>query len=357
MRNGRICICRSIWHFSISARRPGGSSPCYPSPAGGNRIASDAGSLARFEEENPVLRDFEPDVEALLVNRVGPRREYYRVPIDECYKLVGLIRTHWRGLSGGAKSGKKSAILRRIEQTRSNPPEQDPLPDLHFHGDRAEAGAVRGQAAAGFQAARHPMRSCPSRSMRRCAPLPDSHRSGAGAVMTAPEQERLLDLFDEPSRWGQTLRPMLWTHASVVVPPFNGATLPSTCPCLHLRLQRGRDQVFLRPGGRRNSALPAFQRHDVLMKARTGLASRADSLGQGSNLSPAGALWKEMMEHVLSQHRLALPAQDVFDRLVLTSRFTDLEEHWKSFRCRDRGRRRFEKPWLPPVLEGEQVDP
>jgi hypothetical protein len=29
--------------------------------------------------------------------------EYYLVPIDECYKLVGLIRTHWRGLSGGTE--------------------------------------------------------------------------------------------------------------------------------------------------------------------------------------------------------------------------------------------------------------
>ena len=43
----------------------------------------------------------EPDVEALLVNRIGEARECYRVGIDECYKLVGLIRTHWRGLSGG----------------------------------------------------------------------------------------------------------------------------------------------------------------------------------------------------------------------------------------------------------------
>jgi hypothetical protein len=25
------------------------------------------------------------------------------VPIDECYKLVGLIRAHWRGLSGGTE--------------------------------------------------------------------------------------------------------------------------------------------------------------------------------------------------------------------------------------------------------------
>jgi hypothetical protein len=35
------------------------------------------------------------------VNRVAGARDYYRVGIDECYKLVGLIRLHWRGLSGG----------------------------------------------------------------------------------------------------------------------------------------------------------------------------------------------------------------------------------------------------------------
>jgi hypothetical protein len=39
------------------------------------------------------------------------------------------------------------------------------------------------------------------------------------------EQEYLQDLFGEPERWGQTLRGMLWTHASVVVPPFIGTTL------------------------------------------------------------------------------------------------------------------------------------
>jgi len=40
-------------------------------------------------------------VEALLVNRVRGTREHFLVPIDECYRLVGLIRMHWRGLSGG----------------------------------------------------------------------------------------------------------------------------------------------------------------------------------------------------------------------------------------------------------------
>ncbi len=46
------------------------------------------------------------------------------------------------------------------------------------------------------------------------------------------EQERLLDLFGAPERWSRTLRAMLWTHASVTVPPFRGSTavdIPVPC--------------------------------------------------------------------------------------------------------------------------------
>ena len=42
---------------------------------------------------------------------------------------------------------------------------------------------------------------------------------------TPENQERLLDLFGEASRWGQTLRNLLWTHANLVVPSFKGTTL------------------------------------------------------------------------------------------------------------------------------------
>jgi Family of unknown function (DUF6084) len=35
------------------------------------------------------------------------------------------------------------------------------------------------------------------------------------------EQQRLADLFGEPSRWGETLRALLWTNTSIVVPPFD----------------------------------------------------------------------------------------------------------------------------------------
>lgn len=45
-------------------------------------------------------------------------------------------------------------------------------------------------------------------------------------------EARLLELFGEPQRWGETLRSMLWTHSNVIVPRFSGTTvaeLPITC--------------------------------------------------------------------------------------------------------------------------------
>jgi len=79
----------------------------YPSPAGATESQLPLDTWSDLVEQNPALADMESDVEALLVNRLGPARgysapEYYLLPIDECYKLVWLIRAHWRGLSGGA---------------------------------------------------------------------------------------------------------------------------------------------------------------------------------------------------------------------------------------------------------------
>jgi hypothetical protein len=46
------------------------------------------------------------------------------------------------------------------------------------------------------------------------------------------EKERLLDLFGEPDRWNRTLRSLLWTHASTVIPSFTGsATVDLQVPC------------------------------------------------------------------------------------------------------------------------------
>jgi hypothetical protein len=75
----------------------------YPGPAGATESLLALESWDEIVQHNPILLDMEPDVEALLVHRVGSVRAYYLVPIDTCYKLVGLLRTHWRGLSGGTE--------------------------------------------------------------------------------------------------------------------------------------------------------------------------------------------------------------------------------------------------------------
>jgi hypothetical protein len=75
----------------------------YPSPGGATESQPPPEAWQHLQEDNPVLRELDPDVEALLVYRVGAAREHYRVPIDECYKLVGLVRTTWKGLSGGVQ--------------------------------------------------------------------------------------------------------------------------------------------------------------------------------------------------------------------------------------------------------------
>ncbi len=74
----------------------------YPSPAGATESLLDLAAWSDIAANNPVLKGMEGDVEGLLVNRMNGANLHFLAPIDECFRLVGLIRTHWRGLSGGA---------------------------------------------------------------------------------------------------------------------------------------------------------------------------------------------------------------------------------------------------------------
>ncbi len=73
----------------------------YPSPAGPTESLLTLDAWESLVRQNPRLQAMQSDVEALLVNRAQGRREYFLAPIDACYELVGTIRVHWRGLSGG----------------------------------------------------------------------------------------------------------------------------------------------------------------------------------------------------------------------------------------------------------------
>ena len=73
----------------------------YPSPMGATESQLDLAAWGLLVAEEPLLDTLEPDTEALLVNRARGARRHWLVPIDECFSLVGLIRTRWRGLTGG----------------------------------------------------------------------------------------------------------------------------------------------------------------------------------------------------------------------------------------------------------------
>jgi len=48
------------------------------------------------------------------------------------------------------------------------------------------------------------------------------------------EQQRLLEVFGEPHRWGQTLRSLLWAHTTLQVPRFSGSTVVDMpIPCTY----------------------------------------------------------------------------------------------------------------------------
>jgi hypothetical protein len=50
---------------------------------------------------HPSLRALQPEVDALLIHRLGPEPECFLVPRDEANRLTALLQQNWRGLSGG----------------------------------------------------------------------------------------------------------------------------------------------------------------------------------------------------------------------------------------------------------------
>lgn len=91
-------------NLAFFVRQPnGGTQAMYPSPAGPMESLIGLPAWDALCAGDPDLAGMEPDVEALLVNRIGEQPAYFIVPIDACYRLIGLIRTKWRGLSGGGE--------------------------------------------------------------------------------------------------------------------------------------------------------------------------------------------------------------------------------------------------------------
>lgn len=97
------------------------------------------------------------------------------------------------------------------------------MPDLNFQVEGVEAVPFAAAPLLGFRlrATNLPAEEQINSVALRCQVMIEVTRRR----YSPRDQERLFELFGEPERWGQTLRNMLWTHASVVVPSFTGDTL------------------------------------------------------------------------------------------------------------------------------------
>jgi hypothetical protein len=88
----------------------------YPSPAGPVESELDLSAWEELVALNAELQTLEPEAEALVVHAAGKPPKYAIVPTDEAYRLAGLIKAAWEGISGG--SGPEQAVERFFEELR-----------------------------------------------------------------------------------------------------------------------------------------------------------------------------------------------------------------------------------------------
>ena len=88
--------------FFLHSSVIGGILACYPGPAGATESELDLDAWADGVGAGRLAGLLEPDVEALLVRREPAA--CLLVPIDACYRLVGLVRRAWRGFDGGTEA-------------------------------------------------------------------------------------------------------------------------------------------------------------------------------------------------------------------------------------------------------------
>ena len=129
------------------------------------------------------------------------------------------------------------------------------------------------------------------------------------------EQEKMLDLFGEPERWGQTLKTMLWTHASTVVSPFQNTTtvdLPVNCT---FDFNVAGTKYF---AGLEDGEIPLLLLFSgtVFYEAEDGAIQVAQiSWSKEAQFRLPVSVWREMMEHYYPNSAWLILRRDAFERL------------------------------------------
>lgn len=131
----------------------------------------------------------------------------------------------------------------------------------------------------------------------------------------AAEQERLFEVFGEPSGWGRTLRSLLWTHANLQVHPFSGSTvadMPITCT-YDLEVVAAK-YLYALEGG--EVPLEFLFSGTVFYTGEDGrLQTARISWEKEAEYRMPVRLWKEMMDHYFPNSAWIRLHKDAFDRL------------------------------------------
>ncbi len=132
---------------------------------------------------------------------------------------------------------------------------------------------------------------------------------------SAIEGERLRDLFGEKDRWGHTLRPLLWTHASTTIPAFSDKNeMELTVPCT-FDFNVGAAKYFY---AIRNESVPlCFQFSGTVFYQTPAGGLQIDQIGwnQESRFQLPAAVWHEMMDHYYPDSAWLRIGRDAFDKL------------------------------------------
>jgi hypothetical protein len=129
------------------------------------------------------------------------------------------------------------------------------------------------------------------------------------------EQERLLEVFGEPHRWGNTLRSLLWTHTTLQVPRFSGSTVVDMpIPCTYdLEVVAAKYFYALEDGEVPLEFLFSGTVYYVEEGGRLQIARI--SWEKEAEFRLPVRLWKEMMERYFPNTAWLRLHRDAFDRL------------------------------------------
>ncbi|HEY0763975.1 MAG TPA: DUF6084 family protein [Pyrinomonadaceae bacterium] len=133
---------------------------------------------------------------------------------------------------------------------------------------------------------------------------------------SATEQEQLFELFGEPERWGRTLRSMLWTHTSAVVPPFQGETvIELPVPCT-FDFNIAATKYF---AGLEDGVVPLnlmFSGTIFYEREDAGLQVEQISWNKEAQFRLAVSVWRDMMDHYYPNTAWLCLRRDVFEQLT-----------------------------------------